>query len=47
MSWSQYKIIIRLDTQHKREFYIAEAIKNNWTYANWNAKSIVVYGKDY
>lgn len=47
LSWSQYKIIIRLDTQHKREFYIAEAIKNNWTYANWNAKSIVVYGKDY
>ena len=31
LSWSQYKIIIRLDTQHKREFYIAETIKNNWT----------------
>jgi len=31
LSWSQYKVIIRLDSQDKRDFYIAEAIKNNWT----------------
>jgi predicted nuclease of restriction endonuclease-like (RecB) superfamily len=31
LSWSQYKIIIRLDSQDKRDFYIAETIKNNWT----------------
>jgi predicted nuclease of restriction endonuclease-like (RecB) superfamily len=31
LGWSQYKIIIRLDTQDKRDFYIAETIKNNWT----------------
>ena len=31
LSWTQYKTIIRLDNQDKREFYIAEAVKNNWT----------------
>lgn len=31
LSWSQYKIILRIDNQHKRVFYIAESIKNNWT----------------
>ena len=31
LSWSQYKVIIRLDSQDKRDFYIAETIKNNWT----------------
>ncbi|MDN5289653.1 MAG: hypothetical protein JWR38_5932 [Mucilaginibacter sp.] len=31
LSWSQYKVIIRLDSQDKRAFYIAETIKNNWT----------------
>ncbi|MCT4327053.1 hypothetical protein HZP16_13215 [Elizabethkingia anophelis] len=29
--WSQYKIIIRLDSQDKIDFYIAETVKNNWT----------------
>lgn len=31
LSWSQYKLLIRLDTTEQREFYIAETIKNNWT----------------
>lgn len=31
LSWSQYKIIIRLESQDKIEFYIAETVKNNWT----------------
>ncbi|MDQ8747729.1 DUF1016 N-terminal domain-containing protein [Elizabethkingia miricola] len=31
LSWSQYKIIIRLDSQDKIDFYIAETVKNNWT----------------
>jgi predicted nuclease of restriction endonuclease-like (RecB) superfamily len=31
LSWSQYKVIIRVDSQDKRDFYIAETIKNNWT----------------
>jgi predicted nuclease of restriction endonuclease-like (RecB) superfamily len=31
LSWSQYKLLLRLDTDDKRNFYIAEAIKNNWT----------------
>lgn len=31
LSWSQYKVLIRLDSQEKRDFYIAETIKNNWT----------------
>lgn len=31
LSWSQYKLVIRLDLSEQREFYIAETIKNNWT----------------
>ncbi len=31
LSWSQYKLIIRLDSQDKRDFYVAETVKNNWT----------------
>ncbi|UTA67289.1 YhcG family protein [Emticicia sp. 21SJ11W-3] len=31
LSWSQYKLLIRLDNQDKIAFYIAETIKNNWT----------------
>lgn len=31
LSWSQYKLLIRIEDQDKRDFYIAEAVKNNWT----------------
>ena len=31
LSWSQYKLLLSIDSQDKREFYIAETIKNNWT----------------
>ncbi|WP_410505664.1 DUF1016 N-terminal domain-containing protein [Mucilaginibacter sp. SG538B] len=28
---THYKRILRIDNSDKRDFYIAEAIKNNWT----------------
>src|SRR5690606_16749898 len=31
LGWTHYQMFIRLDNQDKRDFYIAEAIKNNWT----------------
>lgn len=31
MSWTHYRLLIRLDSEDKREFYIAETTKNNWT----------------
>jgi len=32
LSWSQYKLLIRLENnEDKRDFYIAECIKNGWT----------------
>ena len=30
-SWTHYRTLIRIDNQDKKEFYIAEAAKNNWT----------------
>lgn len=30
-SWTHYRTLIRIDNTDKREFYIAEAEKNNWT----------------
>jgi predicted nuclease of restriction endonuclease-like (RecB) superfamily len=31
LNWTQYKLLIRIDNEKKREFYIAESIKNHWT----------------
>lgn len=31
LSWTQYKFLLTIDNQEKREFYIAESVKNNWT----------------
>lgn len=31
LSWSQYKLFLRIENGDKKEFYIAEAVKNNWT----------------
>lgn len=31
LSWTQYKFLLAIDNQEKREFYIAESVKNNWT----------------
>lgn len=30
-SWTHYRTLIRIENQEKRDFYIAEAEKNNWT----------------
>lgn len=31
LSWTQYKLLLSIDNKDKREFYIAESIKNSWT----------------
>jgi len=31
LSWSQYKLLLSVNSQDKRAFYIAETVKNNWT----------------
>src|SRR5690606_3886830 len=31
LSWTQYRLLMRLDMEEQRDFYIAETIKNNWT----------------
>ena len=31
LNWTQYKILIRANNEDKREFYIAECIKNDWS----------------
>ncbi|MPL56220.1 putative nuclease YhcG [bioreactor metagenome] len=31
LSWTQYRLLMRLEKDEKREFYIAESVKNNWT----------------
>lgn len=30
-SWTHYRVLIRIDNQNKRAFYIAETEKNNWS----------------
>jgi hypothetical protein len=31
LNWSQYKLLLRIENKDKREYYIAEAVKNNWS----------------
>ena len=31
LSWTQYKFLLAIENQYKREFYVAESVKNNWT----------------
>ncbi|OWY22353.1 DUF1016 domain-containing protein [Sphingobacteriales bacterium UPWRP_1] len=31
LSWTHYRLLIRIENQDKRDFYIAEATKSNWT----------------
>jgi predicted nuclease of restriction endonuclease-like (RecB) superfamily len=31
LNWTQYKLLIRMESEDKREFYIAESVKNTWT----------------
>lgn len=31
LSWTQYKLLLSVDSEDKRAFYIAETVKNNWT----------------
>jgi predicted nuclease of restriction endonuclease-like (RecB) superfamily len=31
LSWTQYKMLLSVDNQDARDFYIAESVKNNWT----------------
>lgn len=31
LNWTQYKLLISIDDEHKREYYIAESVKNNWS----------------
>ena len=30
-SWTHYKILLRIDNEDKRDYYIAETVKNNWS----------------
>ncbi|MDB5279538.1 MAG: hypothetical protein JWR61_4493 [Ferruginibacter sp.] len=30
-SWTHYRTLIRIEKEEKRDFYLAEAAKNNWT----------------
>ena len=31
LNWTQYKILLSIDNEDKRNFYIAESIKNHWS----------------
>ncbi len=31
LNWSQYKLLLRIDDNDKRDYYIAETVKNNWS----------------
>jgi len=31
LAWTHYRMLVRLENEDKREFYIAETLKNNWS----------------
>lgn len=38
LSWTQYKFLLSIDNQEKREFYIAESVKTIGRPDNWSVK---------
>ncbi|MEM6842947.1 MAG: DUF1016 N-terminal domain-containing protein [Bacteroidota bacterium] len=38
LSWTHYRLLIWLENEDKRAFYIAEATKNSWTTRHWNGR---------
>jgi predicted nuclease of restriction endonuclease-like (RecB) superfamily len=43
LTWTHYKHLIRIDDDHKRQFYIAEATKNSWSVRQleWQVNSLL------
>jgi predicted nuclease of restriction endonuclease-like (RecB) superfamily len=31
LNWTQYKLLLSIDNEHKREYYLIESSKNNWS----------------
>lgn len=31
LSWTHYRLLLSIDNEDKREYYIAETVKNNWS----------------
>jgi len=31
LSWTHYKVLLGVESQHRRAFYSAETVKNNWS----------------
>jgi predicted nuclease of restriction endonuclease-like (RecB) superfamily len=31
LSWTHYRVLLRIENEDKREYYIAETVKNNWS----------------
>lgn len=31
LNWTQYRMLIQIESEQKRQFYIAESVKNNWS----------------
>jgi hypothetical protein len=46
LSWTHYKLLLSVENQDKREFYIAESTKNNWTARQMKGRSTANCLKD-
>lgn len=44
LNWTQYKILLGIEDEDKRTFYIAESVKNNWSSRQ---KKIHIEGDDF
>lgn len=31
LSWTHYRVLLRIENEDKRDYYIAETVKNNWS----------------
>ncbi|MEI6090967.1 MAG: PDDEXK nuclease domain-containing protein [bacterium] len=31
LNWTQYRLLLRIDNEDKRDYYLLESVKNNWT----------------
>lgn len=38
LSWTHYRLVMKVQNPHAREFYIKESIESQWSTGNWSGK---------
>ena len=46
LSWTHYRLLMRVENENARQFYMEEAVKSQWSTRNWKGRSTRSFMKD-